>query len=420
MKSNEIKIITILGSLVIIGLIVMQLLFMRRAYQTSEQQLMQSIQLSLHEVATIISDYNKTQLPYDKVVHQYTKNYFIVNVNSNIDPGMLEYYLIKEFSKRNLFFDFEYGIYDCHTDRMIYGNYFEHAQTVKKNVEESELSTFNEYIYYFGIFFPEFKREVWTSIRQYYIYTGLYILIIFFFSYAIVVIFRQKKLSEIQKDFINNLTHEFRTPLSSLKLSSEVLDDRKILKEPERLMAYSHIIREQTQLLNEHTEKILNAAKSESASLALETGKVDIHHIIDEIEQSFDGVLREKNGKIIRRIPENIKYVIADEFHFRNMLFNIIDNSLKYCDKVPEIHIALRGDKKRQLIIEDNGPGIPIKYKNLIFKKFGRIPTGNRHNVKGFGLGLFYVHQLIKAHKWKIRLDKDYKNGTRFIITMHQ
>jgi two-component system phosphate regulon sensor histidine kinase PhoR len=112
--------------------------------------------------------------------------------------------------------------------------------------------------------------------------------------------------------------------------------------------------------------------------------------------------------------------IVADEFHFRNILFNLIDNSIKYCDKSPQIKIKLIQKNRLHLIIEDNGPGIPHKYKNLIFKKFGRIPTGDLHNVKGFGLGLFYVHQLIKAHKWKIILDKNYQKGTRFIITIRK
>jgi two-component system phosphate regulon sensor histidine kinase PhoR len=243
MKRNTIRLTIILGIISIIGIIVVQVYLLQKNFSLKERQLNQSIQIALRNVAEILSEYNNSVLPYENVVYQYSSNYYLVNVNNIIDAELLEHYLIKELSKINLYLDFEYGIYDCHTDKMVYGNYVQMSDNNHVKKTRKNLPKYDEYIYYFGVYFPERQKYVLSDFVIWYILTAILLIVIIFFGYTQFVILRQKQLSEIQKDFIDNLTHEFKTPITSLKLSAEVLSDKEIINEPSRIKKYVSIIK---------------------------------------------------------------------------------------------------------------------------------------------------------------------------------
>ena len=227
MKRNTIRLTIILGIISIIGIIVIQVYLLQRNFSLKERQLNQSIQIALRNVAEILSEYNNTVLPYENVVYQYSSNYYLVNVNDIIDAELLEYYLIKELNKININLDFEYGIYDCYTDEMVYGNYINLSDNNQVQKTKKNLPKYDKYVYYFGVYFPERQKYVFSDFVIWYILTAVLLIVIIFFGYSQFVIMKQKQLSEIQKDFIDNLTHEFKTPITSLKLSAEVLSDKE-------------------------------------------------------------------------------------------------------------------------------------------------------------------------------------------------
>ena len=417
MKRNTIRLTIILGIISIIGIIVIQIYLLKKEFNLRERHLNQSIQIALRNVAEILSEYNNTTLPYENIVYQYSSNYYLVNVNDIIDAELLEHYLIRELKKLNLNLDFEYGIYDCHTDRMVYGNYVQLSDRRQDYKARKNLPKYDEYIYYFGVFFPGRQTHLLSDLGIWYVFTAILLIVIIFFGYSQFVIMKQKQLSEIQKDFIDNLTHEFKTPISSLKLSAEVLSDSNIMNEPSRINKYAGIINEQSQKLLDQVDSILQMTNADTKKHLVNKQKINLHDLIKKIIVNFDARLKEKKGHIHLELGAGNPVISADENHLTNVLFNLIDNSLKYNSGTPEITVSTSfSPNKIALGISDNGIGIPREYHKKVFKKFYRVPTGNVYNTKGFGLGLSYVRRIISAHGWKIKLESREGEGCSFII----
>ena len=417
MKRNTIRLTIILGIISIIGIIIIQIYLLQKNFNLKERQLNQSIQIALRNVAEILSEYNNSILPYENVVYQYSSNYYLVNVNDIIDAELLEYYLIKELKKINLNLNFEYGIYDCYTDNMVYGNYIQLSDNPGKQERKKNLPKYDEYIYYFGVFFPGLQKFFISDSGIWYILTGILLIVIIFFGYTQFVIMKQKQLSEIQKDFIDNLTHEFKTPISSLKLSAEVLSDKDIIKEPSRINKYANIINEQSQKLLDQVDNILQMTNADTKKQFLKRQKINLHDLITRTIVSFNIRLKNKKGQIHLELNAVNPSISVDENHLTNVLFNLIDNSLKYNSRNPEITIITNTAKNKLILqVVDNGIGIPKEYYKKIFRKFYRIPTGNIYNVEGFGLGLSYVRRIISAHGWNIKVQSKEGEGSRFII----
>lgn len=418
MSRYAIRILIIVGSLAIIGILTVQLYFVNHSYQQENKQLDQSIRIALQQVAEKLFDYHESELPYENIIHQYSSNYYIVNINNIVDVEILEYYLTKEFESRGLDLDFEYAIYDCATDKMVYGNY---VNLTDKELEERETKVFpkwDEYLYYFGIYFPNKKQLVADNLGVWYFITIIMLVVVIFFAYAMFVILRQKRLSEIQKDFIHNMTHEFKTPLTTILLSADVMNENGIINEPNRLQKYASIIKEQASHLHDQVIKVLNSSINDKAKLNLKTTEINIVDFVEETLHSFDA--RFQCEQVSLQINNNTiqEFIVkADPIHFKNMLINIIDNAVKYSNPPRKITVNIsNNNKQKRLEIKDNGLGIEKKYTQKVFDKFFRIPTGNIHNVKGFGIGLSYVKNLARAHKWKIILESTKGQGTSFII----
>jgi two-component system phosphate regulon sensor histidine kinase PhoR len=238
---------------------------------------------------------------------------------------------------------------------------------------------------------------------------------IVFFAYSLFVVFRQKRLSEIQRDFINNMTHEFKTPISTIAISSEVLSKKKV--DPERFANYITIIAEQNRRLKDHVERLLQVASVDKRKLLLSLTTIHLNGLIKDIGESFKPIIDEKRGILNTIVTQEKIEIEADLFHLTNIIVNLIDNAIKYSKDKPEIMLML--EKKNRFIwfcVEDNGIGIEKKYHKRIFRRFFRVPTGLIHNVKGFGLGLHYVKNVVKAHKWKITVISEPGKGSKFCI----
>jgi len=418
MSNRSIQWVIGFGVLAILAILAGQAYFFYKAFDLRERQTVQSFKISLQTVAENISQFNKSTLP-DNIIHQFSPDYYIVDINNRIDPWILEHYLRTELTRRHLNIDFEYAIYDCDDDRMVYGNYvsLDEKEEVKNKLEY--WPKYEEGLYYFGVHFPGLRSYIFSEMQLWYFFTAILVVVIIFFGYSMMIILRQKRLSEIQRDFINNMSHEFRTPLTSIGLATDVLGEEGPGGDPERFLKYSSILKDQTLLLQKKVDKILQQGETEHKFFKLNKGRILLKDVIEETVDEFRPAIEHRKGRVeIVNLAGN-PVILADHYHLSGILINLIDNALKYTEKAPLVTIILTEKTGKILLkVEDTGTGIEKKYIRKIFMPFFRVPSGNIHNVKGSGLGLSYVRKICDLHGWRIWIESEPGKGTGITLTI--
>ena len=361
-------------------------------------------------------------------VKQIRSNRFMVDINEELQPFYLETLLKKSFYAQNINQDFVYGIYDCFSDSIVYGNLIRFSKTSlyePDSLDQEGVTSANVTIkndgHYFTVFFPNIAAKPIAPVKfiSPWIYIGIIVLLVaFFFLYSLVIIFRQKKVSEVKNDFINNMTHELKTPISTISLSSEMLlqiagsDEGQVKK-------YAGIIFDENKRLEQQVERVLNVAKLDKNELVLNKEPFDLKELIMQLKGNFEVFQLDESSRIDLELTEKSHVVLVDPVHITNVLHNLSDNAVKYSEG--PIHITIKTSLvSSHMIIEfsDKGIGIGKEHQKAIFEKFYRVPTGNVHNVKGFGLGLYYVKMIIGAHNGKISLKSSPGEGTTFTIKL--
>ncbi len=419
MPNHLIRRIIILGGLSIIGILFIQSYWLLKTWDIKDKEFDQTVHIVLRNVATRMSKFNKTQLPKSNLVQRRSSNYYAVNINSAIDANILEQYLLTEMDKQSLNIAFEYAVYDCSSDELVYGNYCSPEPGEKGyNIKRSaNLPKFNDLIYYFVVRFPKRESFLLANRNMALTLTLLSVLAIVFFLYSMWVILEQKRMSELQKDFINNMTHEFKTPISSIKIAADFLSNDPHLKSNERLSRYTQIIRDQNQRLNQQVEKVLNVARLERDRFELKKEDIELNSLLREIVNNES--LKMKQGRLSFLPSENKVTVYADKLHLVNVVANMIDNAIKYSINDPIVELSLNEEQNHVLLhVKDHGIGIDRENQKKLFDKFYRVSTGNVHDVKGFGLGLFYVKNICNAHGWQIGVQSEPGKGSEFTITI--
>ncbi len=415
MRINKLNIALLLGFVVIVGIMILQFFLLRQAVQYEEKKFAQKVHVAFLEVASKLNVEGKTALPQTNPIEKVSKDYYIVNVNSKFEKASLDYYLKNEFEKFDVETDFEYGFYDCTKECMTYGDYISIAN--KKNAKHIDFALAqNNMAYYFVVHFPQLSKYIYKQLNIWIIFSLVMLVVLVLYGYSAFTILQQKKYSELQKDFINNMTHEFKTPISSILIASNFLDKQEPILQDEKLKKYTELITQQAYKLNGHVEKILHLAKSDSKPLVLQKTAINLTTAIQSVVENV--LLKYPDAKITINATE--EYVVeADAFHFSNLVYNLLDNAVKYATTTPVILIAAKKvNRTIQLSFIDNGMGIPAKDLQNVFEKFYRVQHAKSNEVNGFGLGLFYVNRICKEHKWALSLKSEEQKGTEVIISI--
>lgn len=415
MKLSRFNIVIIIGFLAIVGVIIMQLFLINNAHKLAKKDTEDKIFFALQEVLEKLYKDNLTGLLVSNQVEKVSGNYFTVNVNYEFENTILEHYLISEFEKNNLDVDFEYAVYNCSSDKMAFSNHI-NSNGKKEPIKCPSCFTKNpDYTYYFAIRFPDIEQNYFKNLNQYWIFTTVLFLVLIIYVYSVVLMLKQKKYTELQKDFINNMSHEFKTPLASILIASNYVKEQNEIKDNPKLKKYNQIVVNQTNKLNEHIEKILYVAKTESKQMLIDKTKFELMPVLDLVK---DNILLIYDKEIAINIIATKTFVLkADEFHVYNILFNLVDNAVKYSGLSPKIEIIINEiNQQLSIQIKDNGCGIPPKDLPFVFDKFYRVSRQDIKNIEGFGIGLSYVKKICDLHRWKITIANNTDKG--IVVTM--
>ena len=427
MTNAIIRRVIILGAIAIASLLAVQTYWVLLTYDLQEREFNRKVFQALLETANKLSFTSSPAftLPAKNLIVQPYSNYYVVNINNQFKAGDLEHYLGQSLEAQGLKEAFHYGIFDCSSNQMVAGKMIRYIK--EGFVFNEDLSQKNtlpalddaDFIYYFGIRFPDKNASLISNMWIVVVFSLLMLITVAFFIYSMFVILRQKQLSELQRDFINNMTHEFKTPISTINISTDVFLQNASIKSDMRLNRYAGIIKEQVMRLNTQVEKVLQLAKIERDHLELNKEKVDLEELINSLSPSLELKIGERHGTLQLHLGIPHPIVMADRLHLTNILHNLVDNAVKYSkpNVPPEIVVGLYKSKKGVgLKVADNGLGISKEHQKRVFDKFYRVSTGNVHNVKGFGLGLFYVREICKQHGWPIQLRSEIGKGTSIDI----
>ena len=267
------------------------------------------------------------------------------------------------------------------------------------------------------VVFPTKQSFIYESLNLLLPSIGVILLTFVIFVLTIFIIFRQKQLNNMKNDFVNNMTHEFKTPISTISLASQMLQDPGVAKNPDMMKHVSNVIRDETKRLSLQVEKVLQMSMFEKEKSTLKFTEIHINNLIKDIIGSFSLKVTSKGGKINSNLKAKQDMALVDEIHFTNVIFNLMDNALKYSDKPLILNLETWNEKDNLLIsVEDNGIGMKKEDLKRIFEKFYRVSTGNLHNVKGFGLGLAYVKKMVNDHNGIIKVESEPGLGTKFTI----
>jgi len=341
-------------------------------------------------------------------------------LENRIDQRQLNTLLTSSLQNQGIDTDFDYGVIDGSTQKIVLAN----TAADKQGVMNSEFRTnlFTRDIIpagnYLSVYFPDQQTfllgKIWFSLASSVL---LVLVIIGIFGYALHTILTQKKISEIKNDFINNMTHEFKTPISTVSLACEALQDDEVQKNSDFFSRYISIIQAENRRLGLQVEKVLQMATLEKKDFKLKLETLNIHEVIDRALENIHIQIEKRNGIVRKQLLAEKQNVVADEVHLTNIIYNLLDNANKYSREKPEITISTKNQNNGIAIqISDKGIGMSKEVQSRIFEKFYREPTGNLHDVKGFGLGLTYVKTILDALGGNISVKSDLAKGSTFEI----
>lgn len=344
------------------------------------------------------------------------------SIEKRIDQKLLTALLEEEFKSNGIQLDYEYAVksYMQGEEKLIFSS----PNYKKTRLKEHQTPLYTNDIVsqkpnYLKVYFPRSRRHYLTSTSLMMIPSLILVLLIVgIFAYTIVIILRQKKLSIIKNDFINNMTHELKTPISTISLASQMLRDKSINNTPSAIDRLSGIVYDESKRLSSQVEKVLQMAIFNEGRLKMKPKKIDINELAVNVVKNFEIRVQTRNGHITIDTRATQSNIFADQMHITNVLFNLLDNADKYSRSEPEIEVVTENQKDRVLVsVKDNGIGIAKEHQKQIFERFFRVPTGNIHDVKGFGLGLHYVFKIVEAHNGEIKVDSALNKGTKFTIS---
>ncbi len=414
--------IVVLITLSVVGILLIQMSWITNAMKLKHEEFLREVNNSLKQTAEAMQNQfmsKQTTIPIDKA----SRNFFLKNNFTTLSFSKEEIHGIIDgvLRENNIKQPYEFCILNMFKNPIFISDGFraEDLQSEYSIGLAPDEDAMNQETLYISI--HEDKniviRQMWWIILTSIIFTTI---IVSAFVVTVRTLFNQKKISEIKSDFINNMTHELKTPLATISLAIDALTNEKVIHDAEKVKIYSSMIKEENKRMNKQVEKILQAARLEKEEIKLNLQRLDAHIAINKVAENLALQIQEKNGTLTLRLKASNPMIEADEVHFSNIIFNLLDNAMKYSANAPHIEVETfsHGNGMLSIKVKDNGIGMDKDTQSHIFERFYRAHTGNLHNVKGFGLGLSYVKAIVDAHQGRIKVESALGKGSSFTITL--
>lgn len=410
--------IVVLITLSVLGTIFIQVSWIKNAIDLRKQQHEQEIDNALSRIK------EECYQNYFAKVGQYPANedskmYMLQNFSSTVlTPEEMKQIIHQSIRRSGIKQPYEYVVLNIFQNPMFSSEGFRNeylAASIKTQLT-TDNSFYKEVLF---LYFDEDSNYILRQLGSVIIASILFTaIIISAFTLTLRTMFRQKKLSEIKSDFINNMTHELKTPLATISLAIDALTNDKVIHDTEKIKYYSAMIKDENKRMNKQVEKILQAARIERQEIKLNLQELNAHDIIRKVADNLALQIQEHEGTLTLQLRASRQTISADEVHFSNIIFNLLDNAIKYSKGAPRIEIeTLIHGGLFAIKVKDQGIGMNKETQSRVFEKFYRAHTGNLHNVKGFGLGLSYVKAMVEAHGGKIKVDSTPGKGSTFTVS---
>ncbi|RYD55849.1 MAG: HAMP domain-containing histidine kinase [Sphingobacteriales bacterium] len=411
--------IVVLITLSVIGIIFIQMSWIDNAISLKRNQRIEALANATSEIKRSIHNLFLIKNGYINA-NEETRYYVLQSFTSQLLTGEdVRQSIDKAFTKYNIKEPFEYSV----------TNIFQIPIAASAGFSPNELGSSTDipltpengyYVETLHLYIREDKNYILNSMGWMIGASVLFTtIIISAFALTIRTMFTQKKLSEIKSDFINNMTHELKTPLATISLAIDALTNEKVIHDTEKIRYYSGMIKDENKRMNKQVEKILQSARIERQDIKLNLQRINAHEVIDKVADNLALQIEEKQGTLNLKLGAKQYMIDADDVHFSNIIFNLLDNAIKYSKDKPVIQVETSTSNNMLAIkVKDNGIGMNKETQSRVFEKFYRAHTGNIHNVKGFGLGLSYVKAITEAHGGKVKVESTFGKGSTFTILL--
>jgi two-component system, OmpR family, phosphate regulon sensor histidine kinase PhoR len=416
MKSKSLKILFIIALSITAGLLILQIFWLYRNYKTEQERFRTNVLKAVQELNEDISfNFHPVKKEDVEIIND---DLYLVAFDTIANLDTVIKYAEANLAYFGLHTTCEAGYY-CSIKKNVVQQYTLPADFSKPFSSKVSIPTLPRDFDYLYLHFPNRKSFLLEEMKFWLLTTLLLVIALGIMGYAMFNLYKQKFYNEVQKDFVNNISHEFKTPLAVMKIASEVLTKELFKEKTERFRRYASIIQNQTNHLEKQVQKILQSNQSSRKNLQLEKSKFNMNEMIIEAVLNLEPLIKEKNAKVDLQLSETIYELNGDRAYLFQTCINLIENALKYSSTDP--HIVIQTEQKENTFCwctKDNGIGIEPEDAKQIFTKFFRVNTGDRHNVKGFGLGLYFVHNVIEAHDGTITVQSVPNKGSEFQICL--
>jgi len=415
-RSKTLRFVILLSTVLVTIIIAVQLFWLQKVYKYEEKQFNINVSKSIRGLYDDMQLVNDVSDNVQKVVENPTPDLYLLRIDCTPYLDSLWLNLKAELTDFDVYTDCEAAIYNHEKKAYTYQQYIDLPDAYHTGKSEKSSPVLQRNYSYIALFFPHRGQYILKQMYFWMASGGLLLLVLIAFGASIFYLYRQKFLNETQKDFVNNFTHEFKTPLAVIKIAAEVLQQPNIADRPEKLRNYAAIIDEQTTHLQAQTQRLLEIAYTDSNKLPLQKEKFDINQLVQQAITDLHPLVEEKNAVIQTTFAVLQNQVTADKYYMLLAFINLVENAIKYSD-APKITINTYAEGNDCCIsIKDNGIGISEENQKKVFDRFYRVTEGELHTAKGFGLGLNFVKKVIDAHGGRIEIKSILGQGSIFII----